>query len=68
MIGDIYEKIYSFNVIDIVAKNNGYKDKLEMLSDYGFVPTVIMPKHRKSEFISLLLKCSFAKKENKNEI
>ena len=38
-------------VLDKIAVGNGYKDKFELL-----IPTVKMPKHKKMEFVSLLLK------------
>lgn len=41
-------------VISSVAKANGYRDKSELLRDYGFIPTVLTPKHRKIEIIKLL--------------
>lgn len=41
-------------VFDTVAKNNGYSDKFELFRDYGFIPTVLMPKHRKFEIVKLL--------------
>ena len=41
-------------VFDTVAKNNGYSDKFELLRDYGFMPTVLTPKHRKFEIVKLL--------------
>lgn len=43
-------------VLDKIAVDNGYKDKFELLRDYNIIPTVKMPKHKKMEFISLLLK------------
>lgn len=41
-------------VFNKVAKDNGYADKYELLRDYGFMPTVLIPKHKKSEFFRLL--------------
>lgn len=55
------KKTHYFGVLDIIAKNNGYKNKFEMLSDYRIIPTVMMPKHKKIEFVSLLWK-HFTKK------
>lgn len=43
-------------VLDKIAVDNGYKDKFELLRDYNIIPTVKMPKHKKMEFVSLLLK------------
>lgn len=42
-------------VLEVIAVNNGYKDATELLKDYNFVPTVLTPKHRKFEIVSLLL-------------
>lgn len=47
---------HKHNMFDIIARNNGYKDKFELLRDYNIIPTVMMPKHKKIEVISLLLK------------
>lgn len=44
------------NMLDTIAKGNGYKDKVELLMDYNFIPTVMMPKHKKTEFVTLFLK------------
>lgn len=41
-------------VLDTIAKNNGYSDEFSLLRDYGFIPTVLTPKHRKIEIIKLL--------------
>ena len=41
-------------MFDAIAKNNGYSDKFSLLRDYGFIPTVLTPKHRKIEMIKLL--------------
>ena len=38
---------------DTIAKNNGYSDRFELLMDYGFIPTVLTPKHRKIEIAKL---------------
>lgn len=43
-------------VLDKIAVGNGYKDKFELLRDYNIIPTVKSPKHKKIEFVSLLLK------------
>ena len=43
-------------MLDKIAVGNGYKDKFELLRDYNIIPTVKMPKHKKMEFVSLLLK------------
>lgn len=41
-------------ILDMIAKNNGYSDRFELLRDYRFIPTVLIPKHRKIEFVKLL--------------
>ena len=43
-------------VLDHIAKNNGYNDKIELFRDYNFIPTVKIPTHKKIEIISLLWK------------
>lgn len=50
------KKASCFGVLDLIAKNNGYNDKIELLRDYGFIPTVKMPAHKKIEIVSLLWK------------
>lgn len=50
------KKTRCFGVLDIIAKNNNYKDKIELLQDYSFIPTVMMPNHRKFEIIRLIWK------------
>ena len=44
------------SVIKKKKKNNGYSDKFELLRDYGFMPTVLTPKHHKIEIVTLLYK------------
>ena len=39
-----------------IAKNNGYSEKFDLFRDYGFIPTVLTPKHRKIEIVKLLYK------------
>ena len=48
------KKASCFGALDLIAKNNGYNDKIELLRDYGFIPTVKMPAHKKIEIVSLL--------------
>ena len=43
-------------VLDQIAKNNGYNDKIELFRDYNFIPTVKILTHKKIEIISLLWK------------
>ena len=50
------KKASRFGALDLIAKNNGYNDKIELLRDYGFIPTVKMPAHKKIEIVSLLWK------------
>lgn len=42
-------------MLDTIARSNGYDDWVELLMDYGFTPTVMMPKHKKIELMSLVL-------------
>lgn len=37
-----------------IAKRNGYENEIELLWDYGVLPTVRMPKHKKIELVPLL--------------
>lgn len=53
---------YHFGVLDILAMNNGYNNKMELLRDYSFIPTVMMPRHKKIEIIPLLWKHIISKK------
>lgn len=50
------KKTHYFGVLDLIAKNNGYKDKMELLRDYSFIPTVMIPNHKKIEIIPLFWK------------
>lgn len=43
-------------VLDQIAKANGYGSTFELLRDYGLVPSVMTPKHRKIAFVPLFLK------------
>lgn len=50
-------KKYNRAIIDEIAKENGYKDKLELFYDYGITPSVaIIPQHKKWELPILFLK------------
>lgn len=40
-------------VLSSIAKVNDYRDKFDLLRDYGFMPTVLTPKHRKIEIVKL---------------
>lgn len=44
------------SVLELIAEDNGYKDKTELLKDYSFIPTVMTPKHKKIEFALLVFK------------
>lgn len=48
--------------ISDLAMKNGYRDIYELLMDYRFIPSVLTPKHRKVEIVSLFLT---RKKRNK---
>ena len=50
------KKTFCFRALDLIAKNNGYNDRFELLRDYNFIPTVKIPAHKKIEIIALLLK------------
>lgn len=43
-------------MFDVIAKDNGYENKVGLLMDYNFIPTVMTPKHKKIEIISLIVK------------
>lgn len=59
-------KKYNRAIIDEIAKENGYKDKLDLLYDYDIAPSVaVMPQHKKWEFPILLLKHIKKKHESK---
>ena len=42
-------------MLSSLAKKNGYYDEYELLMDYGFIPTVLTPKHCKIEIFKLFL-------------
>ena len=48
------KETFCSRLLESIAKNNGYKSKVEMLRDYNFIPTVLTPKHRKIEIAMLL--------------
>lgn len=50
------KKTRYFGGLDLIAKCNGYDGKFDLLRDYGFIPTVMVPKHKKIEIIALLWK------------
>lgn len=49
-------KEHTDRILNIIAKENGYKDKTDLLYDYNIIPSVRMPQHKKWEFPMLLLK------------
>lgn len=49
-------------VFNTIAKKNGYSDKFDLFRDYGFMPTVLTPKHRKHEIVKLL--CRFIREKH----
>lgn len=50
------KKTSCFRALDLIAKNNGYNDRFELLRDYNFIPTVKIPAHKKIEIVTLLRK------------
>lgn len=42
--------------LEKIAKANGYASVDQLLMDYGFVPTVLTPKHKKIEIIKAIAK------------
>lgn len=50
------KQTHSCGMLDLIAKSNGYDNKLELFRDYGLSPSVVTPKHKKIEFIALLWK------------
>ena len=43
-------------VLEKIAKANGYASVDQMLMDYGFIPTVLTPKHKKIEIVKAIMK------------
>lgn len=43
-------------ILKRIADQKGYKDEIELLRDYGFVPSVLMAKYKKIEFIPMIWK------------
>ncbi len=50
-------------MLEKIAKANGYSSVDRLLMDYGFIPTVLMPKHKKIEIVKAIMK-SFINKWN----
>ena len=49
-------KEHFHNILEKIATDNGYDSVQCLLRDYSFIPTVLMPNHKKFEIIKLLLK------------
>lgn len=49
-------KEHFHNILEKIAADNGYDSAQCLLRDYSFIPTVLMPKHKKIEIVKLLLK------------
>ena len=58
-------KEHFHNILEKIAADNGYDSAQCLLRDYSFIPTVLMPKHKKNEIVKLLLKL---KKEDKKYV
>ena len=43
-------------VLKKIAKVDGYASVDQMLMDYGFIPTVLTPKHKKIEIVKAIMK------------
>lgn len=43
-------------VLEKIAKANGYSSVDQLLMDYGFIPTVLTPKHKKVEIVKAIVK------------
>lgn len=48
-------------MLEKIAKANGYGSVEQLLMDYGFIPTVLTPKHEKIEIVKAIMK-SFVNK------
>ena len=42
--------------LEKIAKDNGYASVDQLLMDYGFIPTVLMPKYKKIEIVKVIMK------------
>lgn len=49
-------------MLEKIAKANGYSSIDQLLMDYGFMPTVLTPKHKKVEIVKAIAK-SFTNKK-----
>lgn len=43
-------------MLEKIAKVSGYASVDQLLMDYGFLPTVLMPKHKKIEIVKVIMK------------
>lgn len=43
-------------LLENAAKANGYSSVDQWLMDYGFIPTVLTPKHKKIEIVKAIAK------------
>jgi hypothetical protein len=43
-------------VLEKTTKVNGYSSVDQLLMDYGFIPTVLTPKHKKVEIVKVIAK------------
>ncbi|WP_295560679.1 hypothetical protein [uncultured Holdemanella sp.] len=43
-------------MLEKIAKANGYSSVYQLLMDYGFIPTVLTPKHKKVEIVKAIAK------------
>lgn len=43
-------------LLEITAKANDYSSVDQLLMDYGFIPTVLTPKHKKVEIVKAIAK------------
>ena len=43
-------------MLEKIAKANGYSSVDQLLMDYGFIPTVLIPKHKKVEIVKAIAK------------
>lgn len=50
--------------IELLAKDSGYINGDDLLCDYGLIPTVRVPHHKKREIVPLIAR--YIKKKNKH--
>lgn len=49
--------------LELLAKDSGYINRDDLLYDYGLIPTVRVPRHKKREIVPLIV--GYIKKKNK---